>query len=78
MKFKALQARTLAKDIEREQTTASGIMLPGTAKEKPQTDEVVAVCAHEDTKASVERVVVVREYSGTEASSTGRSTESEH
>ena len=77
MKFKALQARTLAKDIEREQTTASGIMLPGTAKEKPQTDEVVAVGAHEDMKASVERVVV-REYSGTEASSTGRSTESEH
>ena len=43
MEFEPLRARALAKDIEREHTTASGIALPDTAKEKPQTDEVVAV-----------------------------------
>ena len=66
MKFKPLAARALVKEVEREQTTESGIVLPDTAKEKPQTAEVVAVGAHEDVKVSVGDVVVVRKYSGTE------------
>ncbi len=41
-------------------------MLHDTAKEKPQSAEVVAVGAHEDVKVSVGDVVVVRKYSGTE------------
>jgi chaperonin GroES len=36
MKFKPLGARTLVEEVEREQTTESGIVLPDTAKEKPQ------------------------------------------
>ena len=56
----------MLKEVEREQTTESGIMLPDTAKEKPQNAEVVAVGAHEDVKVSVVDVVVVRKYSGTE------------
>ncbi len=66
MKFKPLGARALVKEVEPEQTTESGIVLPDTAKEKPQTAEVVAVGAHEDVKVSVGDVVVVRKYSGTE------------
>ena len=41
-------------------------MLPDTAKEKPQSAEVVAVGAHEDVKVSFGDVVVLRKYSGTE------------
>jgi chaperonin GroES len=41
-------------------------MLPDTAKEKPQSAEVVAMGAHEDVKVSVGNVVVIRRYSGTE------------
>ena len=66
MKFKPLGARALVKEVEREQTTESGIVLPDTAKEKPQNAEVVAVGTHEDVKVSLGDVVVVRRYSGTE------------
>ena len=66
MRFKPLGARVVVKEVEREQTTESGIVLPDTAKQKPQTAEVVAVGAHEDVKVSVGDVVVVRKYSGTE------------
>jgi chaperonin GroES len=66
MKFKPLGARALVKEIEPEQTTESGIVLPDTAREKPQTAEVVAVGAHEDVKVSVGDVVVVGKYAGTE------------
>jgi chaperonin GroES len=66
MKFKPLGARVMVKEVEREETTESGIVLPDTAREKPQTAEVVAVGAHEDVKVSVGDVVIVRKYSGTE------------
>jgi chaperonin GroES len=66
MKFKPLGARALVKPVEPEQTMDSGIVLPDTAREKPQTAEVVAVGANEDVKVSVGDVVVVRKYSGTE------------
>jgi chaperonin GroES len=66
MKFKPLGARVIVKDVEPEQTTEFGIVLPDTAREKPQTAEVVAVGGHEDVKVSVGDVVVVRKYSGTE------------
>lgn len=66
MKFKPLGARALVKEVEREQTKDSGIVLPDTAKEKPQNAEVVAVGTHEDVKVSVGDVVVIRKYSGTE------------
>lgn len=43
MKIKPLGDRVVIKMMETEETTASGIVLPGTAKEKPQIAEVVAV-----------------------------------
>ena len=43
MKLKPLGDRLIVKPIEEEETTASGIVLPDTAKEKTQKGEVVAV-----------------------------------
>ncbi len=43
MKLKPLADRVVIKAVEAEETTASGIILPGNAKEKPQIAEVVAV-----------------------------------
>ncbi|MBQ6386672.1 MAG: co-chaperone GroES [Lachnospiraceae bacterium] len=43
MKLVPLSDRVVLREIEAEETTASGIVLPGQAKEKPQQAEVVAV-----------------------------------
>ena len=42
MKLKPLGDRVIVKALEEEETTASGIVLPDTAKEKPQRGKVVA------------------------------------
>jgi len=43
MKIKPLFDRIVIKPVEEQLTTASGIVLPGSAKEKPQMAQVVAV-----------------------------------
>jgi chaperonin GroES len=43
MKFRPLHDRIVIKRIDAEAKTASGIIIPDTAKEKPQQGEVVAV-----------------------------------
>ena len=43
MKLKPLGDRLIVRAIEEEETTASGIVLPDTAKEKPQRGKVLAV-----------------------------------
>lgn len=43
MKLKPLADRVVIKSLESEETTKSGIVLPGSAKEKPQMAEVLAV-----------------------------------
>ncbi|AYE34664.1 co-chaperone GroES [Clostridium septicum] len=43
MKIKPLADRVVIKKLEAEETTKSGIVLTGTAKERPQEAEVVAV-----------------------------------
>jgi chaperonin GroES len=43
MKLKPLGDRLIVRAIEEEETTASGIVLPDTAKEKPQKGKVIAV-----------------------------------
>ncbi|MGD8814072.1 MAG: co-chaperone GroES [Anaerolineales bacterium] len=43
LKVKPLGDRLLVKPLEEEEVTASGIVLPETAKEKPQKGEVLAV-----------------------------------
>jgi len=43
MKVKPLQDRVLVKRVEVEEKTPGGIIIPDTAKEKPQKGEVIAV-----------------------------------
>jgi chaperonin GroES len=79
MNFKPLGARALVQIVEREETTASGIVLPDTAKEKPQTAKVVAIgegkLDKDGQRVPVEvaqgDVIVFAKYSGTEISLDG-------
>ena len=41
--IKPLEDRILVQTLEAEQTTASGLVIPDTAKEKPQEGEIIAV-----------------------------------
>ncbi|MGE5565832.1 MAG: co-chaperone GroES [Parcubacteria group bacterium] len=43
MKFRPLGDRVLVKRVEEEERTKGGIIIPDTAKEKPQEGEVIAV-----------------------------------
>jgi chaperonin GroES len=43
MSFKPLQDRVLIRPIERDERSAGGIIIPDTAKEKPQEGEILAV-----------------------------------
>ena len=43
MNFRPLHDRVLVRRVEAEEKTAGGIIIPETAKEKPQEGEVVAV-----------------------------------
>ena len=43
MKLKPLGDRLIIRALDEEETTASGLVLPDTAKEKPQKGEVIAV-----------------------------------
>lgn len=43
MKLKPLHDRVLVKRLEAEEVTSGGIIIPDTAKEKPQKGEVIAV-----------------------------------
>lgn len=74
MTLKPLQDRVVVKMAEVEETTKSGIILAGTAKEKPQIAEVVAVGpgarAEDGTllplDVAVGQKVITSKYSGTE------------
>ncbi len=73
MTLKPLSDRVVVKMVELEETTKSGIILPGTAKEKPQVAEVVAVGpgAAKDgalvpMTVKVGDKVITSKYSGTE------------
>ncbi len=73
MTLKPLSDRVVVKMVEMEETTKSGIILPGTAKEKPQVAEVVAVGpgAMKDGElvpmtVKVGDKVITSKYSGTE------------
>ncbi len=42
MKFRPLHDRVVVRRVEAEQKTAGGIIIPDTAKEKPQQGEIIA------------------------------------
>jgi len=65
MNFKPLGDRVLVERVEETNTTASGIIIPDNAKEKPSEGKVLAIGADvEDVKEG--DVVVFGKYSGTE------------
>jgi chaperonin GroES len=69
MKIKPLADRVVIKMLEAEETTKSGIVLPGSAKEKPQVAEVIEVGpGTEEVKMEVKKgdKVLISKYSGTE------------
>ena len=80
MKFRPLHDRVLITVLESEEKTAGGIIIPDTAKEKPQEGEVVAVgpgAKNEDGKISpldVKKgdIVLFGKWSGTEVKIDGK------
>ena len=79
MKIRPLQDRILVKRIEEEEKSKGGIIIPDTAKEKPQEGKVIAVGkgkADEDGKVRPLDVkkgdrVLFSKYSGTEVNIEG-------
>jgi len=61
-----LGMRVLVQPLEQQSRTASGIILPETSKEKPQTGLVIAVGDDEDIKVKVDDKVLFAKYTGTE------------
>lgn len=66
VKIQPLGARVLIRPLEQEARTASGLLLPETAKEKPQMGLVIAVGDDEEIKVKVNDKVLFAKYSGTE------------
>ncbi len=73
--IKPLEDRIVVRALDAEQTTASGLVIPDTAKEKPQEGEVLAVGPGRFNEAGDKRVpldistgdvVVFSKYGGTE------------
>jgi chaperonin GroES len=80
LSFKPLGARVLIEPVEQEEVTAGGIVLPETAKEKPQQGKVLAA-GPGDRNEKGERVamdvkvgdlVLFAKYSGTEVKMEGK------
>jgi chaperonin GroES len=79
MVIKPLCDRIVIKMLETEETTKSGIVLPGSAKEKPQVAEVIAVGPGgyvEGNKIEMELKagdkVLISKYAGTEVKMDGK------
>lgn len=67
MKIIPLGSRVLIHPVEEQTRTSTGIYIPETAKEKPQTGEVVAIGDEEDEiKVKVGQKVLFPKYTGTE------------
>ena len=73
--IKPLEDRIVVQPLDAEQTTASGLVIPDTAKEKPQEGEVLAVGPGRFDDAGTKRVpmdvkvgdvVIYSKYGGTE------------
>lgn len=74
MKLKPMDDRILVSFVEEETKTASGIIIPDTAKEKPTIGEVVAVGTDEELKELVKvgDKVLFGKYGGEEISFDGK------
>lgn len=65
MKFKPLGKRVLIERVEETNTTATGIIIPDNAKEKPLSGKVIAVSKEVDGIEEGDKVVFAK-YGGTE------------
>mgnify|MGYP001347922018 CR=1 FL=1 len=80
MKFKPLHDRVLVKRVQSDEKTAGGIIIPDTAKEKPQEGEVIAVgpgAINENGKLTpmdvkIGDIVLFGKWSGTEVKIDGK------
>ena len=80
MKFKPLHDRVLIKVLDSEEKTSGGIIIPDTAKEKPQEGEIVAVgsgAKNESGKTTpmdvkLGDIVLFGKWSGTEVKIDGK------
>ena len=78
--IKPLEDRIVIRQVEAEQTTASGLVIPDTAKEKPQDGEVIAVGPGRvddhgnriPVEVKVGDVVIYSRYGGTEVKYDGQ------
>jgi len=59
-------------DDKEEQKTASGIIIPETAKEKKKIAKVIAISVIENSAISIGDSVLYKEFSGTEAEIDGK------
>ncbi|NPA92105.1 MAG: co-chaperone GroES [Chloroflexi bacterium] len=67
MKIQPLGSRVLIRPEDEEPRTSSGILLPETAKEKPQIGEVIAIGdEEEEIPVKVGQKVLYPKYTGTE------------
>ena len=71
MNFQPLGDRVLVERVEEETKTASGIIIPDNAKEKPSKGKVVAV-SNEVKKIKIDDTVVFTKYSGNELKLNGK------
>ena len=75
MKFKPINDRVVVEPAPAEEKTAGGIIIPDTAKEKPQRGKVVAVGpGKDDQKMTVKKgdTVLYGKYAGQELSYQGK------
>ncbi|OMP32657.1 co-chaperone GroES [Mangrovimonas sp. DI 80] len=75
LNIKPLADRVLIEPVEAETKTASGIIIPDTAKEKPQKGKVIAVgngTKDEPTTVQVGEMVLYGKYAGTELKLEGK------
>jgi len=66
LNLQPMGTRVLIQPLEQESKTSTGLYLPETAKEKPQTGLIVAVGEDEDIKLKINDKVLFAKYSGTE------------
>lgn len=71
MNFQPLGNRTLVERIEEAATTASGIIIPDNAKEKPSQGKVIAI-GKDVENITVDDIVVFGKYTGNEISIEGK------
>ncbi len=70
--IKPVGDRVVIELVEQEETTASGIVLPGSAQEKPQEGTIVAVGSLENAELKEKDHIIFSKFAGTEVQYEGQ------